>query len=326
MLIYCLLLCALLAVIPSGVQADDDAQRGEPSSTTQPAVEATGAADARPIHPLNKEQTVFLDAAGKRLILKTEVVLRAGLLEMLLCKAHTKEHESILAIDSDAFIIHGGLVALGAEVGSPVRYEPKFQPPQGQTIKINLRWSDAEGRKHEAPAQSWIRNSIHRYYSAPLSKLPEGFTLPEKSELRFDEQNGELIWYGPMTSAQRDDLLSLSQDAQYRKGIVTFYERSQSRPLEADWVFAGSGFWVQPDGERTYQAEEGNVICVANFGDAMLDLSVESTASNEGLQFEPWTDRIPEIGTEVEVELIPVFEESETKDAAEPDDDRKTKE
>lgn len=284
-------------ILLTAAAVGDDAAKPAPAEV--PPVEASAA----PV-PLNPTGTVLLDRARQRLILKTEVVLRAGLLEMLICKARTKEHESILAVKSDAFVIHGGLLALGAKVGTPVRYEPKFQAPTGHRIDIVLHWRDAAGRAQTAPAQSWIRHAVHRYYSFPMPQLPAGFELPKESELRFDPANGELLWFGPMTAAQRDQLLALSPDAQYRQAIQQFFDRSQSRQLEAQWVFAGSGFYEQGDGTKYYQAEDGNVVCVANFGDALLDLSIASSASNDGLQFEPWTDRIPPLGTPVDVELI----------------------
>lgn len=295
----------LSLLLAGGLAAADPAPTAPSAASKSPSPTA---ATPRGLVPLNKEQTVFIDRAGKRLVLKTEVVLRAGLLEMLLCKAHTKEHESILAIQADAYVIHAGLLALGAQPGTPVRYEPVFRPPTGQPIKILLRWQDAEGKTREVPAQSWIRHSIHRYFSWPLEKLPQGFELPPESELRYDEFNKQLLWYGPMTAAQREELLQRSNDADYRKAIQHFFEVSQSRELTAGWVFAGSGFYDLGDGTRRYQAEDGNVICVANFGDAMLDLSIPSTASNEGLEFEPYTERIPPLGTAVEVDLIPVFD------------------
>lgn len=297
----------LSLVLAVGLCAADPAPTAPPAAPAAPA-SAVGGTTPTGLAPLNKEQTVFIDRAGKRLVLKAEVVLRAGLLEMLLCKAHTKEHESILAVKADAFVIHGGLLALGAQPGTPVRYEPVFRPPTGQPIKILLRWRDDAGKTHEVPAQSWIRHSIHRYFSWPLEKLPEGFELPPESELRYDEFNKLLLWYGPMTAAQREELLRLSKNAEYRKAIQHFFEVSQSRELTAGWVFAGSGFYDLGDGTRRYQAEDGNVICVANFGDAMLDLSIPSTASNEGLEFEPYTERIPPLGTPVEVDLIPIFD------------------
>lgn len=81
--------------------------------------------------PLNKSGTVLLDVDGKRLLLKTKVCLREGVLEMFCCLKQTKEHESILSIDSEAYVIHTGLLALGAKPGSPVKIQPEYAPPKG---------------------------------------------------------------------------------------------------------------------------------------------------------------------------------------------------
>ena len=280
--------------------ADDAADSGKAAPATATIDAETG------LTALNKQKTVLLDRERKRILLRTQVVLREGLLEMLLCRAHTKEHESVLAVDSEAYIIHAGLLAVGAEPGHPVRFQPEFQPPAGQQIDIWLNWKDADGKAHRIKAQKWVRHVTRRYYAAPLAKLPEGLTIPKESELKYDAANEELVWFGPMTAAQRDQLKALSDDKAYRKGIDSFYERSQPRELDADWVFAGSGFFTQKDGEKWYQAEAGNVICVANFGDAMIDLAIRSSATNDALMFEPYTERIPPVGTPVLVELIPV--------------------
>jgi hypothetical protein len=56
------------------------------------------------------------------------------------------------------------------------------------------------------------------------------------------------------------------------------------KPLEADWVFAGSSFWRDPnDGVEYYQADGGDLICVSNFPTAMLDLPMASSQSNEAV-------------------------------------------
>lgn len=287
-----------LAVGIAGLSGNSPIVGQEPSA-------GTNAATAAPV-PLNRQGTVLLDKAGGKLILKTEVVLRDGLLEMFLCKAHTKEHESILSIDADAWVIHGGLIALGAETGTPVRYEPKFQAPTGTKIDVFVRWRDAEGKERRVNGKTWVRHTIHRYYEAPVDPLPAGIEVP-RGELRYDPNRKQLIWFGPMTQEQRDELLRLSQQTDYRQAVEGFYSRSQSKELEADWVFAGSGFYTMEDGTRYYQAEGGDVICVANFADAMIDLAAESTSSGEGLLFEPYTERVPPLGTKVEVELTPVL-------------------
>ena len=78
------------------------------------------------------------------------------------------------------------------------------------------------------------------------------------------------------------------------------------RQLEAEWVFAGSGFWRDPaDGTEHYQADGGDMICVSNFPTAMLDLPIESSESNAALLFEAFAGRVPPAGTEVELLLSP---------------------
>ena len=88
--------------------------------------------------------------------------------------------------------------------------------------------------------------------------------------------------------------------------------------FRSHWVFAGSGFTVdEQTGKQTYNAEHGDVICVANFPTSMIDVAVESSSSGEAsVLFEPWTERVPPIGTEVTVELVPVFEKPKKKPTA----------
>jgi hypothetical protein len=75
------------------------------------------------------------------------------------------------------------------------------------------------------------------------------------------------------------------------------------------WVFAGSGFWQDGEsGQKYYQAEGGDFICVSNFPSAMLDLPIESSESNEALLFRAYTERIPPLGTPVTLLLGPKLE------------------
>lgn len=289
--------CSVLAVM--GLWTSLAAQAADPPSSA-PAV-------GEPV-PLNPQRTVLVDLKDKRLLLKCRVVLREGLLEMLICKAQTKEHESILSVDSDAYLIHAGLLMLGAKPGSPASFDTQFHPPTGQEIDIYFNWTDAEGRPQRANARTWVRHVTRRFYEHPLAKVPSGVPIGKETDLRYDTQNKVLIWYGPMTAEQRDALLKRSPNQEYQAAIKSFYEDSQSREIDAKWVFAGSGFAEYEDGRQAYLAESGDIVCVANFGDALLDVTVESSTSNEGLLFEPYTERIPELGTEVTVELVPVQE------------------
>ena len=258
--------------------------------------------------PLNKQQTVLLDKAGGKLILQTKVCLREGALEMLCCRKGTKEHEAVLAVDTDAFVVHTGLLALGAKIGAPAQFDPDYRAPSGQKIDIFLSWTDAEGKSHREPAQKWIRFLTKKFYTASPYELPSGLTLAKTIDLKYDRNRKELFFYGPMTAKQRDEYLKLSSDATFQKHVKDFYAGGQYRPMVADWVFSGSGFYTDPDtGKKFYLAEDGDLICVANFSSATLDVAIQSSSEGtENLLFEAWTERIPPVGTVVKMELIPV--------------------
>jgi hypothetical protein len=77
--------------------------------------------------------------------------------------------------------------------------------------------------------------------------------------------------------------------------------------MKADWVFAGSGFYTEEEtGKESYRAEGGDLICVANFADATIDVAIPSSADDSNRNFEAYTERIPPKGTPVTIELIPV--------------------
>jgi len=79
---------------------------------------------------------------------------------------------------------------------------------------------------------------------------------------------------------------------------------TEDKNLSVNFVFAGSGFWQDPDtGKSEYLAESGDLICVSNFTTAMLDIPVESAQANSGLLFVAFTERIPEKFTPIRLVL-----------------------
>ncbi|QDT69137.1 hypothetical protein MalM25_20650 [Planctomycetes bacterium MalM25] len=77
--------------------------------------------------------------------------------------------------------------------------------------------------------------------------------------------------------------------------------------MKLPFVFAGSRRWTDPESKKThYAAQAGDLICVSNFTSAMLDVPVASTDANDGLLFEPFTERIPPVDTPVRLSLRPV--------------------
>jgi hypothetical protein len=307
--------CCLALGAESGTEVAPKSAKSKPA-----AVADKPDADSK-LQPLNKQGTVLLDLEGKRLLLKSHVCLRKGSLELLCCLKQSKEHEAILSIDTKAYVVHTGLLAIGAEPGSPVQFEPEYKPASGQKIDVFVNWTDAKGKPHRVAAQEWIRYVTLRFYAEKLPQLPDGVELAEKlDEMRYDPKEGELIWYGPMTEEVKKKYLAMSKDKNFQACIEKFFTRSQSRQMQANWVFSGSGYYVDEQTKKKfYRAEDGDLICVANFGSATIDVGAKSGNGAEELLFEAWTERIPEVGTPVVIELIPAKEEQA-------EDSKKTKE
>jgi hypothetical protein len=181
-----------------------------------------------------------MDVKRKTVVVGGRVCLREGQLEMFACPRHTKEHESIVSVNSKARYVHAALLAVGARKGQPVRFDPQYVPASGGIIDVTVAWKDKDGKQRSARAQDWIRN------------------------------------------------------------VKT------GKSMEESWVFAGSGFWKEPQtGKEYYYAEAGDLICVSNFPSATLDLPIKSSQDNSELMFEAYTERIPPLGTEVRLILKP---------------------
>lgn len=101
----------------------------------------------------------------------------------------------------------------------------------------------------------------------------------------------------------------LDEDDEFRSadGRTLIRNIKNKQPLLQDWVFAGSSEWKDPaDGKVYYQADGGDMICVSNFGTAMLDLPIASSAEANNLLFEPNTDTVPKRDTPVRLILMPI--------------------
>lgn len=280
---------------PAPVAVDTSAQKQKslpelPEPLKAELVNATG---------LNPEGTVFLDSLKKRVLLRTEVACPNCILEMVLVPEGNREHETILRIRSKAFVIHTALLALGLEPGKPASFSPEFTPPSGPILEIETMWVNDRGELQRRPLKEWVRYNTHRYNAAPLSGPPPGVQMPYRN-LRWDKFNNEILWYGPMTAEERDDLLGKWKNPDYQKAIRKFFEDGLSRQMMADFIFAGSSMYRDEDtGQEYYQAEGGHLICTSNFPDALMDIREQSSAQDGAQTYEGWTERIPPEGTPV---------------------------
>ena len=94
-------------------------------------------------------------------------------------------------------------------------------------------------------------------------------------------------------------------------------DEKANAPLALDWVFAGSLQYQDPETKKVmYAADVGDLFTVANFGNAILDLPMKSSADDADRVFIPNTAKIPPLGTEVFMVLSPRRAKPDQKPAA----------
>jgi hypothetical protein len=141
----------VLAVASSGCEPD------HPTSTATTQKKETPAPAGGKKVEVGKNVYLEIQGEKRRVLVQASICLRRGMLEQLMTRKRTKEHEAILAADVDARDIHTALTLAKAEAGKPVQFQPKLQVPSGTTIKIFLQYKD-KGKDVVVPAQEWIRN------------------------------------------------------------------------------------------------------------------------------------------------------------------------
>lgn len=74
------------------------------------------------------------------------------------------------------------------------------------------------------------------------------------------------------------------------------------KPMEAEFVFAGSRFQKVPGSDRpVWMGDDGDLICVSNFPGSVVDVAAKSSNADAERIFEAWTERIPPRGSKVRV-------------------------
>jgi hypothetical protein len=108
---------------------------------------------------LSEKNDVWLDTKRNAVVVDGQVCLRAGQLEMFACPKGTKEHESVVSLNGLAQEVHAGLLAAGAKPGTTVKFQPDYKAATGPIVDVYVLWKDAQGNKHQARAQDWIKNT-----------------------------------------------------------------------------------------------------------------------------------------------------------------------
>ncbi len=109
---------------------------------------------------------ITIDVDNGAVSFPATVCLRSGMLEAVVCKSGTKEHESILSTTVQPSMVHAALLSLGLTPGLPARWidipeaDGVTTPPRGGLVRVDLSWTDAEGIPHTVPATDWLIKSL----------------------------------------------------------------------------------------------------------------------------------------------------------------------
>ncbi|MBA4020166.1 MAG: hypothetical protein C0483_23640 [Pirellula sp.] len=149
---------------------------------------------------------VWLDPVKKQLVMRGEVVLRRGPLELFACLKRTKEHEAIVAVDTKAYVVHAGLIACGAESGNPAKFQPEFTPARGTEIEVWVEWTDAAGKTQRVDAREWIKDvKTGKPMAYPWVFGGSGFwTDPQDGKQYYQAEDGDFICISNFPSAMLD--------------------------------------------------------------------------------------------------------------------------
>jgi hypothetical protein len=163
---------------------------------------------------IDKVSRVWVDRKAKRVVVDGYIALRAGQLEMLACPVGTKEHESVVAVFSKAQVVHAGLLAIGAQTGTPVSWEPVYKAPTGSEIQVLALWVDADGKKHNIDTRKWVhqlgteKDTLDTNYVFAGSKM---WKDPDTGEELYQAESGDLICVSNFATATLDVPLNSSQ-------------------------------------------------------------------------------------------------------------------
>ncbi len=194
---FCLL-CGLLAAVPvDSTLKGDQPQEAEAAPTEAPLPG---------LKRLAPNAEVWLDPAKKQLVMRGEVVLRRGPLELFACLKRTKEHEAVVAVDTKAYVVHAGLIACGAEAGNPAKFQPVFTPARGTEIQVWVEWTDAAGKKQRIDAREWIKDvKTGKAMAYPWVFGGSGFwTDPQDGKQYYQAEDGDFICISNFPSAMLD--------------------------------------------------------------------------------------------------------------------------
>ena len=127
-----------------------------------------------------KLKHMTVDLAKKQIVIDAEVSRNykpGDPLEFFLCRADTKDYESVITTPAMPSDVHAALLAMGlspgkfARMSRPDTQPARVLPPEGARLAITLRWKDANDVQQEAPAGAWLATTGRKESATPKEWL-----------------------------------------------------------------------------------------------------------------------------------------------------------
>lgn len=208
--------------------------------------------------------------------------------------------------------------------------EKKFGPPDGATrlTPRDMVWVDRENHRVVVDGYVAIQEGQLEMFACPVFTKEHESVVAVFSKastihaalLAAGAKTGRPVQWEPEYKAPTGSEIQIEAQWTDREGKKQSIDArrwirqvsSEEKHLEPNWVFAGSGFWEDPETKvKHYLAEAGDLVCVSNFTTAALDIPIKSTEANAGLLFVAESKRIPEPGTPIRLTLQVVQPEKE---------------
>jgi hypothetical protein len=232
----------------------------------------------------------------------------------------------------------GGLLAVAALVGligceadgpppAPTEKAPEIKKvPAGKNVTFCIqgdrRFIQVETVVclREGPLEQLLTRKGTKEHEAILAADIDARDL-HKALLTTGAEPGSPVQYQPRFKAPTGPTVKVSVQWEEKGKLRT--EPAQKwvmngmtkKELNSDWVFAGSRFVKNLDEGKPdyYLANDGDVVCVANFESALLDLPFNSSKSDAERSFVAFTERIPPKDTKVTLILEPILDKKGAK-------------
>jgi hypothetical protein len=164
----------------------------------------------------DKDYPVWIDAEHKQVVMLGKICQTNAPLEMFAVPSGTKEHEAIVAVPTEVYVVHASLMGVGTKPGKPVEFGPNasdYKPATGTEIEITLKWKNDKGEIQTAKAQEWIKNAkTGQDMKESWVFCGSGFWKDEQTGIEYYKaEGGDFICVSNFPSAMLDLPIESSQ-------------------------------------------------------------------------------------------------------------------